>query len=332
MNRHFARGLTLCFAIFAAGLVCGAPVQAKSATDVHWGEIETVTVRPSIVSPAMWHVRKGTSELWLISTIPMMPEGVRWNDSEIAEKFKDAQIFYVEPVAETGMISDMVFSLTHSSSLPDGQHLADYLSATDQSRLARAMSQTGIDTDDYIDLTPQAAALKLRKTFPEEKGLETDAVSRVQDRLSDVADDHDVDTKTIGNIDIKPALRAFMRLPAKQATSCLVAALDDVDGWNKELAIEANAWSIGDVAGQKAHYTPDHFSACLGRVVPAFGEAEAHRMRVLKWTVKKALRTPGKTVMLMTTGHLLAEGGVIEMLSRQGFKVEQVSTKIGVNE
>src|SRR6185295_2954084 len=64
-------------------LLAGAgPPPSPPITD--WSKIETVIVTATPPGPALWHVVRGDSEVWILGTVQPMPKGLKWNSSEIA--------------------------------------------------------------------------------------------------------------------------------------------------------------------------------------------------------------------------------------------------------
>ena len=56
-----------------------------------WAEFETVhtEVRPG---PAVWHVTRGDSEVWILGTIGALPKNLTWNKEYLSELIDGARV------------------------------------------------------------------------------------------------------------------------------------------------------------------------------------------------------------------------------------------------
>lgn len=329
---YFRFLISALFAVFVGGAWLPAFAQEDAnapdaaAPALSWDNIETVIVHPPEAGPAMWHVKKGDSEIWLIGTITLMPKDMKWNDRGVADVISGAKKLYTPPEPDAGPASILWFALTHHLSLPDGQHVQDFLSPADQARLARDMAESGKTPKNYAGHLPQLTMMQLLAGIAQAHHWSQDADQLVEAHLSDIADDKDVDTDSLGAFEIMPTIRKFFALPPEKAAPCLVAALDDADAWEKNVAPEAEAWAVGDVAAMKAHVLSDRNEVCMRGLLPARRKIDQMFTALMRKAVKKALKTPGKTVMLLPVIDILANDGALKLLSDMGLTVEQVST------
>ena len=80
------------FACAVATLVLGAePPPAANAPVQDWSNAEIVVVTPDHPGPAMWHIAKGQSEVWIIPTVSPVPKDLAWDSSEIQSLLKNAK-------------------------------------------------------------------------------------------------------------------------------------------------------------------------------------------------------------------------------------------------
>src|SRR6185312_15868712 len=105
---------------FLAGL--SSVALAQSAPD--WARIETVEVQAP-PGPAMWHVTRGDSEVWILGTVGAMPSDLAWNRQALAELIEGARTVLMPPRASIGILEGAWLLLTNGSklSLPRGQSL-----------------------------------------------------------------------------------------------------------------------------------------------------------------------------------------------------------------
>ena len=291
--------------------------QAPPVTD--WS-IETVVVTAQAPGPAIWHLSKGDSEIWILGTLGPIPEGFTWNHARLETLIDGAKEVLMPPEASANFFDMSWFLLTNWGilSMPDGQKMEDSLPPDLRARFVAARQSLGKDASRYEDNKPLIAAFRLRGDFMEAKKLLAGGQTYW---VGKIAGSKHVKTRPIGKYDVSSMVKALLKLKPEAGQTCLAAALRDIDNVSSHGVAAAQAWAVGDLAGIKAHYSP---SALLDCVLQSASFSKLNQQAVddsLK-AVHAALSTPGKTVMLVDVGTLLRGEGVVEKLKAEGITVE----------
>ena len=120
----------------AFALLClTAPLGAQPTPQ--WTEIESVEVKGA-PGPALWHLTRGGSEVWLLGTVGLMPSGMDWNKQYLSDLLQGSRAILMPPKADVGLVDVAWFLLMHGSelSLPRGQTLEAGLDPTLRGRFA----------------------------------------------------------------------------------------------------------------------------------------------------------------------------------------------------
>ncbi len=112
----------------------------------NWGAPEIVEVQAK-PGPAVWHLTRGDSEVWILGTVGAMPDGFKWNKDYLAELLDGARAILMPPRPSVGLFEGAWFLLTNGSkfSLPRGQSLEPTLPADLEARFAALRQHLGRD-------------------------------------------------------------------------------------------------------------------------------------------------------------------------------------------
>src|SRR5260221_12236947 len=101
-----------------------APVGAKAQTVPDWAQIESVEVNAK-PGPAVWHLTRGNSEVWILGLVGAMPKDMEWNKQYLSELLDGARAILMPPKANVGLVDAGWFLIMHGGelSLPRGQTL-----------------------------------------------------------------------------------------------------------------------------------------------------------------------------------------------------------------
>ena len=142
-----------------------APAPAQTAED--WSHIETVDVQAP-PGPAVWHLTRGNSEVWILGTVGAMPSDLNWNRQYLSDLVSGARVILLPPRASVGLLEGAWFLITNGSklSLPRGQSLEAGLPEPLRQRFVAARTAIGRDESRYSTDTPIRAADPPDDRFP----------------------------------------------------------------------------------------------------------------------------------------------------------------------
>jgi TraB/PrgY/gumN family len=289
-------------------------------TQPDWAQIETVTVKGE-PGPAVWHLTRGNSEVWVLGMIGALPKGLEWNRQYLSELFDGAHAILMPPRANVGLADVAWFLIRHGGelSLPRGQVLEDGLPGDLRARFIAARDAVGGDDSDYRTDIPTRAAIRLQQDMMKKTNLSGD---EPRDTIRDLANHKDIPIKPVTRFEAMDAIREVLKLTPEQQRVCLSQSVEDVT-WALGHADKAGrAWVVGDIRAVKANYGESRFGTCILTAVRALGDIDARNIADTVAAIDVALNQPGKTIAVVNMGPLLRKGGVLEQLEARHVAIE----------
>jgi TraB/PrgY/gumN family len=303
IQKLFGLALTLILSL-------GSRAMAQDAADAPVPETVLVHAAPG---PAVWHLTRGNSEVWILGTVGAMPKGLEWNHDYLSQLLDGARAILMPPRPDVGIFDGAWFLITNGSklSLPRGQALEASLPDALRTRFIATRTALGRDEERYRTDTPIRAALRLEGDFQDKAALSGREPAAT---IADLASAHRVPISPVSRFEVLDALKQVLDLSFDQQRVCLSQAVADVDQQSGHAAIAARAWAIGDIKTVKANYTESQLFNCISAA--AQSAADINERIVLDYTaaINAALDKPGKTVVAIGIGPLLRRGGVLERL------------------
>jgi uncharacterized protein YbaP (TraB family) len=296
------------------------PLCAKAQTVPDWAQIESVEVsaRPG---PAVWHLTRGNSEVWLLGLVGAMPKEMEWNKQYLSELFDGARAILMPPKANVALTDIAWFLIRHGGelSLPRGQTLEQGLPEDLRARFLAARDSVGGDVDDYRTDIPIRAAMRLQQDFVKKAGL---SGREPRETIDDLASDKRIHSTPVTRFEAMDAVRDVLKLTAQQQRVCLAQAAEDVAWGLVHAAPAARAWAVGDIRTVKANYSESRLGNCIIAAVQAIGDINARNSSEYVTAIDAALNQPGKTIVVIGMGPLLRKDGVLERLQGQHIAIE----------
>ena len=297
-----------------------APISANAQTQPDWAQIETITVRGE-PGPAVWHLTRGNSEVWVLGMIGALPKGLDWNRQYLSELFDGAHAILMPPRANVGLADIAWFLIRHGDelSLPRGQVLEDSLPDDLRVRFIAARDAVGGDDSDYRTDIPIRAAMRLQQDMMKKAGLSGEEPRKT---ISDLADRKAIAIKPVARFEAMDAIRDVLKPTPEQQRVCLSQSAQDVT-WALDHADKlGRAWVVGDIRAVKANYGESRFGSCILTAVKAMGDIDARNTADTVAAIDAALNQPGKTIAVVNMGPLLRKGGVLEQLEARHVAIE----------
>ena len=309
--------LALCL---AAPPLCADAQSAPVPPAEAWGAPEVVEVqaRPG---PAVWHLTRGDSEVWILGTVGAMPDGLKWNKDYLAELLDGARAILLPPRPSVGLFEGAWFLLKNGSkfSLPRGQSLEPELAPELRARFVALREKLGEDEGRYRTDTPLRAALRLFQDLGDKLDLTRDEPRDTIDRL---ARTKHVPAAPIARFEVLDAAEDVLKLDLAQQKLCLAQSVEDVDRAFAHAVPAAEAWAVGDIKGVKANYGDSRVLDCVTAAVHSVADLNESNVADYTRSIDAALDKPGKTIAVIDIGPLLRRGGVLERLGALNIALE----------
>jgi uncharacterized protein YbaP (TraB family) len=309
-----SRALALLLMLPAAALAADAPPVQDWSKD---GEI-VVVVAPK-PGPALWHISQNGSDVWIMGVVSPIPHDLKWNTAALDDVITGARQVYLQPRLTAGFLEASWFLLTglHKLKLQDGQTLQTVLPEDLKSRYAAWLAKLGKDPGKDDEYLPAIAALDLEKMFQDHAGLEAEPDSRIER----IADRLGAPAKPLSVYQAMPIVNEIQTLSPENERACLKDALDDIDVQAAHADAAARAWAVGDIAGVKANYSETKLFECFSQTKTFAADREQATKDALD-AVHASLAAPGKSLIVISMGTLLRQGGLLDRLKQQNIVVE----------
>jgi hypothetical protein len=312
-------------AMLLAACLVAAPLSARAQTPPaetvqNWGAPEIVEVQAP-PGPAVWHLTRGDSEVWILGTVGAMPDGLKWNKEYLAELLDGARAILLPPRPSVGVFEGAWFLITNGGkfSLPRGQSLEPSLSPDLRDRFIALREKLGEDEGRYRTDTPLRAALRLFQDVGDKLDLTRD---EPRDTISRLARTKHVPSAPIARYEVLDAAEDVLKLDPAQQKICLAQSVEDVDRAFNHAVPAAQSWAVGDIKGVKANYGESRVLDCVTAAVHSVADINERNVADYTASINAALDQPGKTIAVIDIGPLLRHKGVLERLEALHVAVE----------
>jgi hypothetical protein len=309
-----AFALALCFAALPLGADAQQPVLET------WGTPEVVEVQAA-PGPAVWHLTRGESEVWILGTVGSMPDGLSWNKKYLGELLDDARAILLPPRPSIGVFEGAWFLITNGSklSLPRGQALEPSLSPELRARFVATREKLDQKDAHYKTDTPLRAALRLQQDLQEKLDLTRD---EPRETIASLARSRHVPSTPIARYEVLDAAEDVLKLNPDQQRACLAQSVEDVDRQLVHAVPAAQAWAIGDIRNVKANYGESRLADCVIAAVHSVAGISERNVTDYTAAINAALDKPGKSIAVIDIGPLLKRDGVLERLEALHVAIE----------
>ena len=311
--------IALASALATVPAAAHAQEQANQAQE-NWGSPEIVEVQAQ-PGPAVWHLARGDSEVWILGTVSAIPDGLKWNKDYLAELLDGARAVLMPPRPSVGLFEGAWFLITNGSklSLPRGQNLDTVLPVDLDAHFAATREALGRGQDHYRTDTPIRAALRLEEDVEGKLKLTRDEPS---DTIQRMARQKHVPSAPIARYEVLNAARDVLKLTPVQQQVCLAQSVEDVDWELSHAGQAADAWAVGDLKALKANYGEPRLAHCVIAAVQSVAGISERDVADYTAAINDALDKPGKTIAVIEIGPLLRKDGVLERLEALHVTVE----------
>lgn len=313
--------LPLCLFLFAALPAMGqdsqtAPIahsEEIAQTVEDWGT--EVTITADVPGPALWKIKKGDAEVYIMGSMPVMVKRYAWDRARMERIMDRANVFITSPQLTGGVVSFATWQVTRS--LGGGRDLYEILPARLSLRFRTLVAKNGLDFKKYAKMDPIVAATTLKDDVYAAHNL----TSRDPEKaMIFMARDRKTPMRPMALYKASDLIKRLKKYSEAEQITCVVKTLNEIDFALGHAEAASAAWATGDLEGVKANMPYSSAMSCLegaattsGLVDDAVGQAVG--------VINEALRAPSKTVMVLPLSVLLRKGGAFEQLKAQGAEI-----------
>lgn len=277
--------------------------------------ITDVVVTARLPGPALWRVRKGDSEVYVLGAMPVMTKRIPWDSKRVERVIGLSNVLLTAPEAKGGLIGGA--RLLMDRRLPLGKKLDEVLPADLSKRFYTLADAYGLDREKYKKLSPIWAAATLREDIYDKAGIATRDPEKTLLRFAKA---QKLKTKPSGSFSVARTLGRIDDFSAQQQAHCVAATLDEIDFAVKNARAATEAWATGDLKAVQRLSPDSALLACL-EGAPSTKAMLGQSVEQTVGAINNALGTPGKSLIVLPLSALLTPGGALQQLEQQGATV-----------
>jgi uncharacterized protein YbaP (TraB family) len=263
---------------------------------------------------AFWEVKGRNNTLYLLGSVHMLKPADSALPPEMLHAYERSKALVMELDLNDAAADVLLGSGLELAMLPEGQTLAQVLGPTLYAELVTRAKPLGLEAEVLDRFQPWFAALVLEQTALSKSGFEAGA--GVDEQFAQRAQ---ADGKPIVALEsVQEQLGFFAHLSVEQQRQYLRATLKDLDTEASDAAVMVDAWQRGDSAGLERLMSKE-----------SADNPELFRMlttdRNRRWLPKLVamLGEDGDYLVIVGALHLVGNDGLVALLKKQGFQVEQ---------
>lgn len=306
---------TLCAAPVSAQDTPPAPAGAASPAPDDWDTTE-VTIVARFKGPALWRVKRGDSEVYIVGGVPVMLRHFDWDRTRISHILDKANVLLLGPKARGGPVALAEWGVVGGAGLFSNAY-AQMPPAT-AARFKAMATANGIDPKTYLHDNPVVAAMKLRAAIYDRHGLST---SDPEKMLVFMARDRKTPMKPIASYAASGLIGKLGAMPKAARAQCVEDTLNEIDFALAHAAAATHAWATADLVAAKANSPNSATLACLEGAPSTRSVLDQGAGDAVK-AINEALSKPGKSVITFPLAILLRPGGALDQLKAEGAQVE----------
>ncbi len=263
----------------------------------------------------LWGIKSETNVVYLLGSLHLLKSENYPVDPQIEFAFRDSQVIVFEfdlREMEQQKNQELMFK---KGTLPQGESLKNRLSNETYTLAHKKCAQLGLDIAAFQQLKPWLFSITItmmelqRLGFNPQFGLDKYLFAKAIK----------TNKRIMGLETIEYQIDLFDRLPEKTQDALVMQTLRDFDVIEEQASSMIEAWSVGDLVKLEAllHENLKEF--------PAIYEALFSR-RNKNWIskIESLFGKPEHYMVVIGAGHLVGDGGILEMLRRKGYILEQL--------
>jgi uncharacterized protein YbaP (TraB family) len=261
--------------------------------------------------PAMWKLSDPDTTIYLFGTVHVLPSGTKWRTDRFDEAATEAQelVLEIADQDDKAALAQVYARLATSPGLPP---VLDRVPADKRERLKALIEKAGLKPEQLDAMETWAVAITIGSSMYRDIGATPAAGVENTLRSSFGA-------KPVTGLETtEQQLGYFDKMPEETQRKLLVSMIDDSTSAAADFQKMLAAWSSGNIASIARTFDDELKKAPeIARVL--IDERNAW----VRW-LKGRMARPGTVMVAVGAGHLAGRGSVVDLLQKQGVKVERV--------
>jgi hypothetical protein len=262
--------------------------------------------------PAMWKLSDPDTTIYLFGTVHVLPSNLKWRTLRFDRTVSQAKelVLEINDQDDKAAIGQLYKRIAFSSGLPP---VLDRVPADKREALAAAIEKAGLKPAQLDPMETWAVAVTLGASMY--AGIGASADNGVENQLRANFKGRPIE----GLETTEQQLGYFDVMPEETQRKLLVSMVEDVKSARVDFQKMVTAWSSGDTKAIARTFDDELKKA------PEIAEVliDQRNANWVEW-LKHRLDQPGTVMVAVGAGHLAGKGSVIDLLQKQGLKVERV--------
>ncbi len=262
--------------------------------------------------PAMWKVSDPDTTIYLFGTVHVLPSDAKWRtkrfDQAVAQA--DELVLEIADQDDKTAIAQTYARLAASPGLPP---VLDRVPADKRARLQALIEKAGLKPEQLNPMETWAVAITIGSSMYRDIGATPSA--GVENTLRG-----SFGKKPVSGLETtEQQLGYFDKMPEETQRKLLVSMIDDSESAAADFRKMLAAWSSGNTAAIAKTFDDELKKAPeIARVL-----IDERNANWVEW-LKGRMARPGTVLVAVGAGHLAGEGSVVDLLQKQGVKVQRV--------
>ncbi len=307
--------------LLAGGWASSAPSRPDEVPPQQLDEVVVTGERPG---PGMWHVHRGSAQLWILGSISPLPKGITWRSTQVEQLLDGTGQVLVPKPLEIGIVRILWLLITERGVLMvrGGKRLKDVMPAGLYARFALQRAKFTDDADKWERYRPIIATAFLQQAAFHQVGLS--ARLDLGAAVRTLAKKHRVRVQEIKIAGVGDVLEALKTMQPATENTCVEASLVTIESGLPRLMDRAQAWATGNIERIENLPEPAEVNACLAALDSgaAAGDLIARMRRTWLEALDRSLQGGGVTLAVVNMDLLLGRGGLLDALRAQGYEVD----------
>lgn len=262
--------------------------------------------------PAMWKLSDPDTTIYLFGTVHVLPSNLKWRTARFDRTVGQAKelVLEINDQDDKTAIANLYKRIAFSPGLPP---ILDRVPADKRAALKATIEKAGLKPAQLDGMETWAVAVTLGASMY--AGIGASADNGVENQLRASFKGRPVE----GLETTERQLGYFDTMPEETQRKLLVSMVDDSSTASADFRKMIAAWSAGDTKAIAKTFDDELKKA------PEIAQVliDKRNANWVEW-LKHRLDQPGTVLVAVGAGHLAGKGSVIDLLQKQGLKVQRV--------
>jgi len=264
---------------------------------------------------ALWKVQGKQNAVYLLGSVHVLKKENYPLPQPIEAAFSNANIVVFETDVDALEKPDVMMKLATKGRLPEGQTLSNVLTPSTYASFSNYLTQAGMPVALFDSFAPAMAALTL--VALELKKMDLDPEYGLDKHFFKLARDGSKKIIPLETVDFQIGL--MTDFSKEEGELLMKVTLKDIDKMRKDLGELLESWQKGDAAQLEKllNESMEEAPVIYKRLVSD---------RNQRWLpkIEELLQGKDNAIVIVGAGHLVGANGVVELLKKKNYKVQQL--------